>query len=254
MKAKKSLGQNFLKSTAVVSRIAKTADIKEGEIVLEIGPGKGVLTRGLLNLGAKVIAVEKDDALIPYLEEKFSAEIAEDKLKIIHGDILSLSASEILDENEKYKICANIPYYITGEIIRKFLEEKKQPSSMTLLVQKEVGKRIAASDDKESILSLSVKIYGIPKYIETVKKSMFAPSPKVDSAVLHISNINKEQLIQNNISSEKFFDIIRAGFAHKRKKLGGNLKNLISKENLENFKDKRAEDLSLSNWIDLAKL
>lgn len=258
MRAKKYLGQNFLKSVAIVSRMVKSANVTAGDLVLEIGPGKGILTKALLQTGANVVAIEKDFELISHLYNKFATEIANKKLFVIHTDVLKLSVSEIFYDlsslaTRQYKLVANIPYYITGEIIRKFLEEKNYPRSMTLLVQKEVGRRIVASDKKESILSLSVKIYGNPKYIETVKRSMFTPAPNVDSSVIHIENITKENLLKHNITAEKFFMVVKNGFAHKRKKLSGNLKGIVAPDVLENFKDKRAEDLALSDWITLSK-
>jgi 16S rRNA (adenine1518-N6/adenine1519-N6)-dimethyltransferase len=254
---KKSLGQNFLKSISIVRRIVKAGEITSSDFVIEIGPGKGILTGALLETGATVVTIEKDSSLIPFLQEKFQEEIMGGQLILVEGDILKFSVKEIFDKAKKkisaYKLCANIPYYITGEIIRKFLEESDQPENMVLLLQREVAKRIVASDKKESILSLSVKVYGKPKYIETVKKTMFTPAPKVDSAVLLIENISKENFASENISSESFFKVIKRAFAHKRKKLSGNLKGIVGKEILEKYKDNRAEDLTLVDWINLSK-
>lgn len=255
MKAKKSLGQNFLKSIAIVGRIAKTANITPGETVLEIGPGKGILTKALLETGAKVIAVEKDDSLVKFLEEKFSSEIASGNLTLIHDDILNFSTSDYSLSTINYKLIANIPYYITGQILRKFLEEKNQPKTIVVLVQKEVARRIVASDKKESILSLSVKAYGTPKYIETVKRTMFSPAPNVDSAILLIENISKDNF--KNISEERFFEIVKEGFAHKRKTISNNLKAYISKEKLAESgieEKERAEKLSLLQWLEISDL
>lgn len=253
-RAKKSLGQNFLRSKAIVGRIAKSANISLGETVLEIGPGKGILTKALLETGAKVVAVEKDDSLVKFLEEKFFPEISSGNLTLIHDDILNFSPSSYKLEATSYKLIANIPYYITGQILRKFLEEKNQPKTIVVLVQKEVARRIVASDGKESILSLSVKAYGAPKYIETVKRTMFSPAPNVDSAILLIENISKENFKEN--SEEKFFEIIHAGFAHKRKTISNNLKEFISKEKLAKLginEKERAERLSLQDWFSFSK-
>jgi len=266
-KAKKSLGQNFLKSAAIVGRIAKASNIKEGGMVLEIGPGKGILTKALLLTGAIVVAVEKDMNLIPNLLEKFKNEINEKRLFLINADILDISIVEIfsihspLITSHYYKLVANIPYYITGEILRKFLESKFQPQSMVVLVQKEVAKRIVATDKKESILSLSVKAYGEPRYIETVKRKMFSPSPNVDSAILLIDKISKSFFEKNGISEEQFFKTIKAGFAHKRKMAIGNLKKTFPEnKNIEKIFEEnkiplkaRAEDISLENWALIAK-
>lgn len=255
--AKKSLGQNFLKSKAIVGRIASTANIVPGEFILEIGPGKGILTNALLGKGGRVVAIEKDDSLIEYLRIKFAKEISEQKLFLLHADILDLSASDIFSSFKlsvtSYKLVANIPYYITGEILRKFLEEINKPTQMVVLVQREVAKRIIASDGKESILSVSVKVFGTPKYIETVKRSMFHPAPNVDSAILLIENISNKIFEENSVETKKFFEIVKAGFAHKRKKLSGNLKSVVRKDKFNQFKDCRAEELSILDWISLSK-
>lgn len=121
--AKKSLGQNFLISPRITETIAHTADLKKGDYVLEIGPGKGMLTRELLKTGARVIAVEKDDRLIPILLENFARETREGRFTLIHGDILEIDLSTVI--TEPYKVVANIPYYITGEIFRLFLSDIK---------------------------------------------------------------------------------------------------------------------------------
>lgn len=257
-RAKKSLGQNFLRSKTVVYRMIKESKVLEGDIVLEIGPGKGVLTEVLLENKVKVIAVEKDDNLFEILKEKFSKQIEDGQFFLIHEDILNLSAEEIFSfaklKAGSYKLIANIPYNITGEIIRKFLEEKNQPRLMALLVQKEVAERIVAHDKKESILSISVKAYGNPRKIMTVKRELFSPSPNVDSAVLLVENISTDFFNKNNISRENFFKIVKTGFAHKRKMISGNLKEIFKDKAGEIFTKTnispkaRAEDLNLSDW------
>lgn len=238
MRAKKTLGQNFLKNPAVVRTMVQTADVQPGDTVLEIGPGKGALTEALLAAGAHVIAIEKDADLIPLLEEKF----ARQHITIIQGDV-----REYIPEGE-YKVAANIPYYITGEIIRQFLESDHQPTSMTLLVQKEVAQRIVANNGKESILSISVKAYGTPKYIQKVPAHYFTPAPKVDSAILHISNISKAFFRDNTITEQDFFAKVRQGFSQKRKKLGNNLDLTETTINPH----LRAEDLTLNDWKTIA--
>lgn len=253
---KKSLGQNFLISPYPVSDIIKTSTIKKGDVVLEIGPGKGILTSALIKAGAEVICVEKDRDLIPLLKEKFHKEIKLKKLKIIEGDIILTDIEKIL--KGKYKLVANIPYYITGQIIRKFLETKNKPRDIVLLVQKEVAERIVAKNKKENILSISVKLYGKPFYIRTVSKGSFFPKPKVDSAILHIKDISPE--VSKDINEKNFFEILHLGFAHKRKQLLPNLARAFSKEKVAkvfyeiNIDPKtRAENISLENWIDLSR-
>ena len=256
-KAKKSLGQNFLKSQKALADIVNAGDISPDDTILEIGPGKGALTEKLLEKAERVIAIEKDRELIELLKGKFSVDIKSGKLKLIWGDILEISNSD-LEIATSYKLVANIPYYITGAIIRKFLEAKQQPERMVLLVQKEVAQRIVARDGKESILSISVKAYGEPVFIDTVKKRYFSPEPKVDSAILLIKNIQRTVLDKKGVDEARFFEIVKAGFAHKRKVLSSNLKPLSGPTTkwLEICKipeKARAEDLLLENWVCLAK-
>lgn len=263
---KKSLGQNFLTSQSAVSKIVDAADPSGDDIILEIGPGKGVLTEKLLFFAGKVVAVEKDDNLFEFLKEKFKKEIGINNLDLVHGDILSFDPNILsFYKDLNYKLVANIPYNITGAILKKFLSSETQPELMVLMVQKEVAERIVAKDKKESILSISVKIYGEPKYIQTVKAGSFSPAPKVDSAILLIENISKKSFLPHRqagekFSEEKFFEILRAGFKSKRKKLSSNLIGIVPKQKvLETFNklkldsNLRAEDLDISGWKKLAE-
>lgn len=258
-KAKKSLGQNFLKSKSALSSIIKAGDIKTTDTIIEVGPGKGVLTEGLLEKAGRVIAIEKDDRLIELLEEKFKEEIESGKFQIIHKDILEVELGEFGIKTGEYKLVANIPYYITGLLFRKFLESECQPERIVVMVQKEVAKRIVARDGKESILSLSVKAYGEPKYIETVPARYFSPAPKVDSAILLIQDISKKNFKESNVSELHFFEVVKAGLAHKRKVLIRNLEEKFSKETVSQAlistgvnEKARGEDLSLSLWMKIA--
>ena len=254
IKAKKSLGQNFLKSKKALSDMLEAGKVGENDIVLEAGPGKGALTEELLKKAGKVIAVEKDDALVEFLRDKFSSEIASGKLQLIHNDILEFDPSSYNLKPKTYKLIANIPYYITGQFLRKFLSGDTQPSKMVILLQKEVVKRIMANDGKESILSISVKAYGRPKNIGKVSKENFSPRPKVDSAILLIDNISRDFF--KEIDEKRFFEIVKAGFAHKRKILTRNIEHLAkNKEQIEEvFKNcgippkARAEDLKIEQW------
>lgn len=256
MKAKKSLGQNFLRSKSALNAIIDAGDIVADDIILEIGPGKGVLTKELLKFAGKVIAIEKDRELIENLQLKFSEEIKENKLDLINADVLDFNPEILSFYDLDYKVIANIPYYITGAIIRKFLSTNKQPTRMVLMVQREVAKRIVARDKKESILSLSVKAYGTPRYVATVKKESFSPQPKVDSAILLIENISKDFFL--GFSEEKFFTIIKQAFGSKRKTLKNTLSVLFGDKTESILKEagidpkSRAEDLSLSKWSQLA--
>jgi 16S rRNA (adenine1518-N6/adenine1519-N6)-dimethyltransferase len=291
-RAKKSLGQNFLKSKEALLKIIEAGDIKPEDIVLEIGPGKGALTEFLIQKAGKVIVIEKDRELVPLLEETFKDAVAAGKLEIREGDILEFNPSQLKEiiqknsysessitsnnsSNKSYKLIANIPYYITGAIIQQFLTADFQPERTVLLLQKEVAQRIVARPEyshsgtaKESILSISVKVYGTPKYISTVKAKYFSPQPKVDSGILLIENISRNFF--KDINEERFFEIMKAGFAHKRKMLLGNLKEYFEKNNVSNSRQEstnleeifdnlninkkaRAEDLTLEQWSDLVK-
>lgn len=258
-RAKKSLGQNFLQHPQIAERIVHAAQLPENATVLEIGPGTGILTRALLNSDSHVIAVEADVELIPGLEEKFAAEIALEKLTLVHEDIRSFDSSSL---PKGYVLVANIPYYITGEIIRAFLTAAHKPASMTLLVQKEVAERIARQTGprpKGGLLSLSVKAYGIPKYCFMVPRGAFRPAPNVDSAVISIRDI-RQDAFKSPQEEELFFNLLRTGFAHKRKMLFKNLELLFKAEELSAAfnavplpKNIRPEELSLADWQKLAK-
>lgn len=230
MKAKKSLGQHFLKSEKALRQIIDAGDIHADDIVLEIGPGHGVLTERLLKLAGKVIAIEKDRELIPLLEEKFASEIKEGKLILLEKDVREFDPTNysLLSTNSRYKLIANIPYYITGAIIEQFLSTTYQPELMVLLMQKEVAQRIVAKDEGESILSIAVKAYGEPNMVGIVPPGAFAPAPTVDSAVLLIENISRDFFIGTN--EILFFTIMKTCFGQKRKQLGHTLALLYKKE------------------------
>lgn len=254
---KKSLGQNFLMHRQTAERIVEAAGVGEGDTVLEIGPGTGMLTRALCARVSKVIAVETDHELIPTLQEDFAQEVSEGKLTLIESDIRAFRPETDAHLADKpYHLVANIPYYITGEIIRQFLETPHKPLSITVLVQKEVAVRIARSK-KESLLSLSVKAYGTPEYCFTVPKGAFFPAPTVDSAVLSIRNISNP--FASNVEESSFFGILHAGFAHKRKFLVRNLEAFAPAPAIANAFEKlhlspkiRAEDVPLATWKSLA--
>lgn len=247
MQAKKSLGQNFLRDKGLLEKIADFALIEKEDAVVEVGPGEGTLTELLLARAKKAIAVEKDEQLAELLKEKFKKAIADGRLEIIAGDILDYEPGVT-----GYKLMGNIPYYLTGALFKKFLESDNQPKAMTFVVQKEVADRIMARDGKESVLSISIRAYGEPKHGGIIKAGSFYPKPKVDSAIISVRNISKNNF--SSISEQKFFEILKSGFSHKRKLL---IKNLgVHKEIFEecNIPEKaRAEDLKMEDWICLAK-
>ncbi len=240
----------------------EAANIEKTDTILEVGPGRGALTELLLQKAGRVIAVEKDKELVDFLMDKFSAKggsasggKGQRNLSIINGDILKLKIAKL--KNTRYKIVANIPYYITSHFLRKFLESDFQPSLMALMIQKEVAERIVAKSanrrSKESLLSISVKVYGQPKIIAKVPAENFSPPPKVDSTILVIENISKEFFNPpaggNKIKETEFFRLLKLGFSHKRKMLKNNLK--VSAKILQKCKIpalSRPENLSLNDW------
>lgn len=248
MRAKKSLGQHWLESSSAAQAIMAAARLAEAETVLEIGPGTGFLTEFLLAEGARVIAVEKDKRAVDFLRKKFEYEIKAGKLKLFHEDILHLETDKWAD---RYKVVANIPYYLTGQILRRFLGAEKPPALMVLMLQDEVARRIVVADGKESLISISVKAYGEPRYMQKVPAKFFSPAPKVDSAILLIDHISKKNF--TGASKEKFFALVKRGFGSKRKML----RNHLGLPPAEFVRCKiepssRAENLTLEQWLCLA--
>lgn len=261
------LGQHLLTSRDIARAVVAAGDVRPGDTVLEVGPGKGMLTRELLDAGAKVVAIEKDREMVATLRETFAKEIAEGTLTLVEDDARTILNAQCSMLNAPYKVIANIPYYITGELLRLFLTAPVQPSTVALLVQKEVAERIVTKGKgKESILSLSVKVYSVPRYVRTVKAGSFSPPPKVDSAILAIENISRNNFTNEGSDARRrekiFFELLHIGFGQKRKTLLGNLKRgwrAVGAARLEKMweefglaKDVRAEDVPLEKWLELA--
>ena len=256
-----NLGQNFLKDKEIVNKIISSANLKEDDFVLEIGPGKGILTEELAKYARKVIAIELDKNLVKLLSNKFDNN---KKVEIIEGDILKINLLKLLGHfvPKQYKIIANIPYYITSPIIRLFLENENPPSEMILMVQKEVAERIVAKAGQMSILAISVQYYADAEILFEVSRNSFDPVPEINSAVIKITN-HQQSTINNKTEVKKFFQIVKAGFSAKRKTLVNNLSNslhLPKKEVEEKLKTAgikptaRAQELSIENWKTLTKL
>lgn len=266
---KKLFGQNFLISEGILDKIVESSNIDRGDVVLEVGPGLGALTLKLAKKARQVIAVEKDRVLVNILREQIT-ERGIDNIQIIEGDVMkfltpnSQFLNNLQNQNfqiSNYKLIANIPYYLTSALIRKFLESETKPQKIVLMIQKEVAQRICAPkyDQKMNILALSVQFYADAKILFYVSKENFWPAPKVDSAVIEISP--KKEL--PDIDEKSFFKVVKAGFANKRKQLAGNLStNLgISKERAEEIltsiginPKQRAEELDFEKWLKLTKL
>lgn len=246
MRAKKSLGQNFLTNTTVVNKMIAALDIQIGDTVVEIGPGKGVLTKQLVTTLAETIqAVEMDQRMIDFLQAELGDVIKAGKLQLQHQDVLDWTP----ENNDDYKIIGNIPFYITGAIIKHILDSPQPPTAMTLLMQKEVAERIVMRDGKNSILATAVAIYCQPHIICTVKPGSFSPPPKVSSAVVHFGHIL--QPFSKTADREDFFIFLKQVFAGKRKMLTTNLKPFFASEQLKDVLEGegyilsvRAEDLT----------
>ena len=257
-KTKKSLGQHFLKNDFIPKKMCSAANLKPDDTVIEIGPGTGILTAEILKTAGKVIALESDLRAIEILKEKFIKEISNNRLSVLKYDVRNFNINDIVkNETEKFKIVSNIPYYLTGILFRKTLDNRRQPQIMVFLIQKEVAERISKAD-KESLLSLSIKAFGSPKYISTVKRNHFTPPPKVDSAILAIDKISCNNF--KSFSSHFFFSCLKLGFSQKRKQLLGNLTKMYARyelykifEELEIPTKIRAEDLSMEQWLLLTK-
>ena len=256
LRADKSLGQNFLQDSSALEKIALAAEIQRDDCVLEIGPGLGSLTRYLAVSAQKVTAVELDPDLLAPLRAVLKPY---QNVHVIHGDILELSISEIIDQPD-YLVVANIPYNITSAIIRHLLESNPKPRRVVLTIQKEVAERICARPGDLSLLALSVHVYGAPSIAAKIPANFFHPAPKVDSAILRI-DIHKEPLIHVELL-DIFFKLIKAGFAQKRKTLRNSLSAglHISPQNSEALLTsagldfmRRAETLSIEEWKGLCE-
>lgn len=252
--ARQSLGQNFLFDDQILSRIVEAANLEPGDQVLEIGPGTGALTRHLVASGAQVLAVELDERLLPLLGDQFDGYA---NIRLVHEDILSWKPSDHFDRS--YKVVANVPYYITGAILRRLLSHEPRPSLMVLTVQKEVAERLAASPGDMSLLAVSVQLAGQVEILFTIKAGAFWPRPEVDSAVVRITHHSKPKL--STAEEERFFRIVRAGFRQKRKQLQKNLRSLgYGKTQLADALGeagidgrRRAETLSIEEWLRLCR-
>jgi 16S rRNA (adenine1518-N6/adenine1519-N6)-dimethyltransferase len=237
----KTLGQNFLRSKETAKRIIEVAHISPENTVLEVGPGKGILTDLLLQTGARVIAIEKDRRMITHLKETFAGR---DNLTLIESDILDKTTHHILPP--VYSVVANLPYYITSHFLRLFLEEvRPKPVAMTLMVQREVADRIIARPPHMNLLALSVQAYGTPKKVFNVSRKQFAPPPDVDSAVVSIPEISDSFFEKNTTTPEIFFLPIKKAFSQKRKMLRASLG--LSGE----LATKRPQELTLEDWLSL---
>ena len=256
LRMNKKLGQNFLIRHSVVDDIADAADLSEGDLVLEIGPGIGTLTQALAETGAAVTAVELDDHLLPVLDKTLEHY---DNVRVVHGDIMRTDI-ETLMNHKPFKVCANLPYYITTPIIMKLLEQKLPIERIVVMVQKEVAERMVAVPGHKiyGALSVSVQYYTEPKMLFEISPKCFMPAPEVTSAVVAM-DVRREPPV-DLMDEKRFFSVVKAAFQQRRKTLSNALKNTgMTKEQIANVLEaasidgkRRGETLSLQEFADIA--
>jgi 16S rRNA (adenine1518-N6/adenine1519-N6)-dimethyltransferase len=261
LRPKKSLGQNFLIDEHALSSIVRAAEITADDVVLEIGPGLGSLTRQLADAARQVIAVEIDRALIPPLRSVLAAR---SNVSIVEGDILKIDPTNLLSSSlttalTRYKVVANIPYYITSAIIRHLLEADIKPRLIVLTIQQEVAQRLTAQPDDMSLLAVSVQFYGVPRIVQRIPAEAFYPAPDVDSAVVRIDLPDQPRINVRDVDA--FFKVAKAGFGQKRKQLHNSLAAglpIKHEQIMQTLSDvgidpkRRAETLTLEEWAKLS--
>ena len=254
LRPSRAAGQHFLLDESVVDRMVDIAQVGAKDTVLEIGPGFGLLTAKLLARGATVVGVELDRRLAAYLRRKF---VGHENLTLLEGDVFRVRLDQLLTDHQ-FKLVANLPYSATSMVFRHFLTLTPRPSSMVVLVQKEVAERITAAPGAMSLLSLAVQYYGQPKKLFDVAPEKFFPPPAVISSALMVDNLTSGE---PEIAKE-MFRLARMAFAGRRKQLkntlAGGLK--IRPEKVikwlmlnEIGPEARPQDLSVDNWLTLAK-
>lgn len=262
LKPKKSLGQHFLVDKGVLRRILSAADLSHGDIVIEVGPGLGILTEELAKQGARVIAVELDSQLVALLKNRLASF---PEVRIVHADVLQVSPDRLLRDNlpaferiRGYKVIANLPYYITSPVLSHFLETRQRPSEMVVMVQKEVGEAIVAARGKMRFLSVKVQFYSRPTIVSHVPAKGFYPPPKVDSVILRLDVYRRPPVQVSDVAG--FFDLVMHGFSAPRKQIRNSLAHSlqIAPSQVASLLDKagidskrRAETLSLEEWREL---
>lgn len=256
LKAKKSLGQNFLISEEIVNEIVEVAGVTDEDTVIEIGPGLGTLTSKLAEFAKEVVAIELDDDMIRVLTERFSLY---DNVKIIHADVLKTDLKELIKDKSSVKVVANLPYYITTPIVMKLLEENLQIEQITVMVQKEVGERFTATPNGKEYgaITVSINYYTEPSIAIDVPRDNFDPVPDVDSCVVNLK-VRKERVKLKN--EKNFFKVIKAAFSQRRKNIANSLMGVgKSKQEVKEMLDVleidsnlRAENLSLETFVKIA--
>ncbi|MFC1873402.1 16S rRNA (adenine(1518)-N(6)/adenine(1519)-N(6))-dimethyltransferase RsmA [Chloroflexota bacterium] len=266
LRARKGLGQHFLIDEAVLQNVISAAALSSSDVVVEVGPGLGVLTRELAKQAGVVLAIELDSQLAGILEQD-TAPLG--NVSIINADVLQVEPVDLLQEQKakfptlvdtscRYKVVANLPYYISSHFLRHFFEASVKPGVMVIMVQKEVAEAIVAGPGQMSVLSVSVQFYGKPEIISYVSAECFYPVPEVDSAILRVE-IYPEPAVA--VTDEKsFFELVRAGFSASRKQIANSLAQGLGCSKAEALSllagaglvpRRRAETLTLSEWARL---
>ncbi len=245
---KKSLGQHWLHDLWVLEAMCDAGGVGRGDTVLEIGSGTGSLTEQLLERGADVFAIEKDERLLKDLVGKFR----DSKFYLTEGDILTFDLTSL---PANYKVVANIPYYLTSNLLRVLSQSPNPPAQMALLVQKEVAERVVSAPGSMSILSVSVQLYYEASLGQVVPARLFSPPPKVDSQILKLAWHTQPLFV--GMDSKKFFRIVKAGFSNRRKTLLNSLSAGLHLNKQEAIKllenaginpQSRPQELSLNDW------
>ncbi len=265
LRARKGLGQHFLVDGAVLERIINAAELTPSDVVMEIGPGLGVLTEQLARGAGWVIAIELDNTLAAILKQRLASSR---NVTVINEDVLKVNPTALLEEQKikfppeadstGYKVVANLPYYITSPTLRHFLEASAKPKMIVVMVQKEVAEEITAKPGRMSLLSISVQLYGEPTIIAHVPAESFYPAPAVASAILKIVVYPRPAV--DIADTESFFRLVRAGFSAARKQIGNSLAQglelpksealaLLEKAGIDS--QRRAETLTLEEWAQL---
>lgn len=255
LRANKKLGQNFLINEQIVDEIIEKSNITDNDVVLEIGPGLGSLTKALIKSAKKVIAVELDKNMVDILKNRFNSE----KLEIINDDILKINLNEITEKYGKIKVVANLPYYITTPIIMKLLEEEYDIESITVMVQKEVGERLCgeAGNKEYGAVTIGVKYYSDAKIVINVPKDNFMPIPEVDSCVIRLDILDKPPVFLKD--KKRFFRLVKNAFSQRRKTINNSLASgeftkeqvLTALEKLNIDTKLRAEDLTIQDFANI---
>ena len=266
LRVRKGLGQHFLVDEEVLRLIISAAQLTSTDVVMEIGPGLGVLTRELTRQAGLVVAIELDNKLAAILRETLASF---NNVTIINEDVLRIAPAALLGEQKakaplavstpfSYKVVANLPYYITSPVLRHFLEASVKPQLMVVMVQKEVAEEIVAKPGRMSLLSISVQLYGEPTIVDYVPARCFYPAPDVDSAILNVALYPQPAV--EVADKESFFRLVRAGFSASRKQMANSLAqglgvsktkalSLLARANI--VSQRRAETLTLEEWARL---